>query len=409
MAKSKKAKPADGTWGAGRVEQRGEKWRIRWRENGERMSASGFATRAEALDELEAIQARLRLGQAGRPPRAEVITSSTPSGLRPIPSLVDDWIEHRRRHDKSTADEDRARWALHLAGPLSTQTLQSVTAKWVRELAAELVKPTAGQKAPDGSRKQPISGPTAHRCITLLSSFFTWAADEGLVTGNPAREALRHPDVKRLVRSKYDKDSRPYLASWAEVDRLYAAIREVDPTVAIYYLIGARAGLRPGEVLALRWSDIDLEGKIIRVERQVRSGKLGPTKGRKARTVPVGKTLARELSSWAEERVTGEDSLVCPPPRRLRKDGKLGKAFGQYLGPKSIVPAMRAAFEATGIEPADVYDYGRRTFGSIMGLDPNVSVWRLQELMGHANVATTQRYVALRERALAPAEVAALG
>jgi hypothetical protein len=48
-------KLADGSWGNGSVTQCGDKFRLRWREDGERRSLSGFATRFEALEELEKI------------------------------------------------------------------------------------------------------------------------------------------------------------------------------------------------------------------------------------------------------------------------------------------------------------------------------------------------------------------
>lgn len=412
MAKQKKVKPADGTWGQGSVRQRGGKWQVRWREAGSSLqkSQSGFSSRAEAVDELERIQHRLGLGQPGVP---KVVTSAKPSGPRPLPELVKEWVEYRIKHGRRMAVEEQSRWALHLARPLETQTLEGLTSKWVRDLAGELVKPTLGTKAPDGTKKLAISGPTAQRVLTLLSSFLSWGTDEGLVTENVARVALRHKDTKKLLASKHDGKSAPYLKSWADVDRLYGALRDIDPTVALYYYISARAGLRPGEVLALRWGDVDLAANTIEVERQVRGGKLGPTKSGKPRTVPIGTTLATELTTWRAKSHTGQnnntaDDLVCPPPVRTKKNGTPGKSWGKYLGPKSIAPAWAGALKATGIKRATVYAYGRHTFGSLSGLG-GLSAWRLQQIMGHSDIKTTLRYVSLAGQALTAAELQALG
>jgi len=406
MAK-KKTKKLELGWGEGSVRQRGDRWQVRWRENGERKSTSGFESQAEAVEELERIRARLKLGQPGVAPRVATVK---PSGPRPIEKLVDDWVEYRVKHGKRMALEEKSRWALHLAGPLSTQTLDSVTSKWVRELAAELVKPTPGQKAPDGTKKQPISGPTAHRVLTLVSSFYSWAVDEGLTQDNPARVALRHKDVKKLLASKHDGKAAPYLKSWADVMRLYRALQEIDATVAMAYLISARAGLRPGEVVALRWSDVDLEARQLRVQRQVRSGKEGPPKSGKGREVPIGETLAAELSAWRGGKATAEatDDLVCPPPARVKKNGTLGARWGKFLGPKAIAEAMDTAFTKTGIKPATFYAYGRHTFASLAALG-GIPPWRLQAIMGHSDIKTTLRYVSLRDQALTETELAALG
>lgn len=388
----KKVQVGDGAWGSGSVRLRGAKWQVRWEELGARQSKGGYLSKAEAVEALGRI---LRNVQDGRPGVAEVVKPVPKAKGQAFPDLVPQWIESRRLADKTSADEDAARWEKHLAPALASHTLITVTPKVVRDLATKLVKVTK------------VSGPTAHRVLTLLSSFYQWAGDEELVATNPARDAIRHRDVKRLTRSTYDKDKRPYLKSWAQVDKLYTALKAVSPTVAIYYLVQARAGLRPGEVLGLTWADIDLDARTIYVERQVRAGKLGATKGRKARTVPIGETLARELDAW---KASGKgEGLVCPPPSRVTKKGALGKAWGTYLGPKTIVPTWTTGLITAGLAEADVYDYGRRSFGSIMGLDPSVSVWRLQEIMGHASVTTTQRYVALRNVDLTAPELAALG
>jgi integrase len=243
--------------------------------------------------------------------------------------------------------------------------------------------------------------------LTLLSSFLSWCVDDGLLADNVARVGLRHKDVKRLLRSDYDGKAAPYLKSWDEVMRLYRALSE---PVSVLYLISARAGLRPGEVVALRWDDVDLDANTLNVSKQVRAGKEGPTKSGKPRTVPMGDVLASELATWRGRNLTGAASndLVCPPPSRKRKNGTLASRMGTHLGAKSINQAMTAAFKKTGIAPGTLYEYGRHTFGSLAGLG-GISAWRLQEVMGHADIKTTQRYVSLKGQALTDDERRAIG
>jgi integrase len=390
-------------WGDGSIRERGGKFQVRWREDGERRSLSGFGSRFEAMEELERVRARLSLGQPGAAPTP--IKPPAPTATT-FDDLVTSWVEYRVRHGKRMAMEERSRWALHLAAPLATQTLESVSPKWVRELAAELVSPTVGTKTPSGKRKGAISGPTAHRVLTLLSSFYSWAVDEGLANDNPARTALRHKDVKAILKSGHDPKSQPYLKSWAEVMRLYRAL---EAPTASAYLISARAGLRPGEVVALRWGNVDLKAKTIRVERQVRSGKEGPTKSGKPRTVPIVPLLAKELAAWAKKGVSTEATdLVCPPSNRVKRDGSIGARWGKFLGPKTIAADMANAFKFTKIVPSTLYNYGRHTFGSLAGLG-GISTWRLQEILGHQDIKTTLHYVSLRDQALTDPELAALG
>jgi integrase len=387
-------------WGEGSIRERSGRFQVRWRESGKRRSLSGFHSRAEALDELELIRARIKLGLTGVEPAPPPKPPSTT-----FPDLVEDWVEYRVKHGNRMAMEERSRWALHLAGPLSTQTLESVTTKWVRELAARLVSPDVGDLRPDGRPKEPISGPTAHRVISLLSSFYSWAVDEGLVAENPARIALRHRDIKHLLKSTHDPKSEPFLRSWDDVTRVYKALSR---PYSIGYLLSARAGLRPGEVLALRWSDVDLDAKTIRIARQVRAGKEGPTKSGKPRTIPIVPFLAKELTVWKRRSAPAADGLVCPPPRRMRRNGEAGTAWGAYLGPKRFLEALQAACRKAKLAPGTFYQYGRHTFGSLSGLG-GISTWRLQEIMGHADIKTTLHYVSLKGQELTKAELAALG
>jgi integrase len=306
------------------------------------------------------------------------------------------------------ANEERARWALHLAKPLETQTVEGLTTKWVRDLARELVDPTPGTRAPDGRAKEAISGPTAHRVLTLLSSFYGWAICEGLVETNPVRPALRDPDVKALLKSSHDKDDAPHLKSWADVDRLYAGMAR--SSVGIAYYLQARAGLRPGEAVALRWGDVDLAAKTLTIRRNVRHGKEGPTKGGKPRRVPVAPKLAEELAAWRMANPHADHDLVAPPPFLLGPGGKPStERMGRFLGPKSITKALAAAFKSSKTKPGTAYAYGRHTFASLVALSGAVSAPRLQAILGHQDIKTTLRYVSLANQALTQAELAAFG
>ena len=396
-------------WGTGAVSQRGDVWRIRWREDGLRMSSSGFESRAEAIDELERINARLKLGQPGVEPKA----APKAKGRR-FADLLDDWIEHRRAHKIRSASEDRARWVRHLAPVLEAHTIDELTAKAVNGIAEDLVHPPVGSKGPDGKKKAAVSGPTAHRAITLLSAFYAWAAEEHGVQHNPARDALRNKTTKRLLRSRHDGENAPYLKSWAQVDKLHAALVEADPVVAMAYYLSARAGLRPGEVIALRWGSVDLDAKTITVSVQARKGYEGPTKSGKTRTVPIVPALAKALEAWRASRSdVGDADLVCPPPPPNRKlqtslGSKPGSTWGRYLRREQINDALTAAFEKTNTKPGTWYEYGRHTFGSLSGLG-GISTWRLQQIMGHQDISTTERYVSLKGQALTAAELAAMG
>ena len=169
----------------------------------------------------------------------------------------------------------------------------------------------------------------------------------------------------------------------------------LDGSVKTAYLLSARAGLRPAETVALTWADVDLEARQIRVWKQIVSGDDGPTRTDAPRTVPIAEVLARHLAA-IKPVPRADNALVCPPPRRKKKNGTRGAYRGTYLGEKSIRAALARAFRATGIPPADFYDYGRHTFASLAALG-GAPAWRLQEVLGHADIGETLEYVSLRD------------
>jgi integrase len=194
------------------------------------------------------------------------------------------------------------------------------------------------------------------------------------------------------VNVEYHNLTRPRLKSWDEVMKLAEAL---DGPVRTAYLLSARAGLRPTEAVALTWADVDLESRQIRVSKQLIPGAEGPTRSDVPRTVPIPEVLAKHLAAIRPV-PRADNALVCPPPRRKKKNGTRGAYRGTYLGDKSIRAALARAFKATGIPPADFYDYGRHTFASLAALG-GAPAWRLREVLGHADIERTLQYVSLRD------------
>jgi integrase len=187
---------------------------------------------------------------------------------------------------------------------------------------------------------------------------------------------------------EYEDMNRPRLQSWDEVMKLAEAL---EGPVKTAYLLSARAGLRPAEVVALTWGDVDLEFRQIRVSKQLVAGDDGPTRCDAPRTVPIVDLLAKHLAPLRPV-PRADNALVCPPTRRKKKNGTRGAFRGTHLGEKSIRAALARAFRATGIPPADFYDYGRHTFASLAALG-GAPAWRLREVLGHADVERTLQYV----------------
>jgi integrase len=160
-----------------------------------------------------------------------------------------------------------------------------------------------------------------------------------------------------------------------------AAESEQDGAI---FLTAAFTGLRRGELIALRWRDVDFAASRVRVCGSFAGGRLTTPKSGKVRSLPMAPDVARTLAGLAErERWSGDDDLVFP-----------GVA-GSYLDASALSRRCKAALERAALRRLRFHDL-RHTFGTRMIAKADIR--RVQEWMGHADVATTMRYLHYVER-----------
>ena len=138
-------------------------------------------------------------------------------------------------------------------------------------------------------------------------------------------------------------------------------------------------------MLPLECADVDLNRRVIHVRRNYRNGVISLPKSGKGREVPIVPYLAKELRAW-HKKLDPKTVLVCPPVRNSNR----GETC--FLGPPLIKRMLEEACDACGLARGDFYDLGRRSFATLAakaGLNP----YRLKEIMGHASIETTMRYV----------------
>jgi integrase len=131
----------------------------------------------------------------------------------------------------------------------------------------------------------------------------------------PAREepVEELPETTReALRSDCDWSKTPFLEKLSDVKRVYDGL---DPPLDEMYAVGAFAGLRPGEVRALRAENVWLDRGLIHVCESVRNSRLGPPKNGKVRDVLLLDSL-RPILERSMARVGGTGSLFRPTTRR---------------------------------------------------------------------------------------------
>jgi integrase len=197
-----------------------------------------------------------------------------------------------------------------------------------------------------------------------LRVIYRRAVEDGDVSVNPCTN-LRLPAVRgRRERIASPEDARQLLAALIERDRPVWA-------TALY------AGLRRGELMALRWEDVDLAAGVIRVERSYDDKgrvEIEPKSRAGRRTVPIVGALRDilvEHKAWQ-----GRDS---------------GLVFGATpetpFQPSNLWRRAQRAWGRAGLEPIGLHE-ARHTFASVL-IAAGVNAKAITTYMGHASIQTT--------------------
>ncbi len=153
----------------------------------------------------------------------------------------------------------------------------------------------------------------------------------------------------------------------------------------VLYLTAALTGLRMGELLALRWRDVDFTAQSVRVLANYTSGRLGTPKSGHGRVVPLVEEAAQALARLgARKHWSGPHDLVF-----------VGRG-GEYQDGSALRRRFKRARDAAGLWLLRFHDL-RHTFGSvaIRTADPR----ELQEWTGRSDFSTTQLYMHYKPRA----------
>jgi integrase/recombinase XerC len=187
------------------------------------------------------------------------------------------------------------------------------------------------------------------------------------IRGNPAHE-VRAPKAPRRLPQTLDADQMAHLLQLPPGDALVARDR------AIMELLYS-SGLRLAELVGLATTSLDLRDRLVRV--------LG--KGSKARIVPVGRAAAQALQAWLKER---------PGVARSDESALFVGRNGRRLGPRAVQARVAYWARRQGLNVPVHPHLFRHSFASHL-LESSGELRGVQELLGHADISTTQIYTHL--------------
>ena len=259
---------------------------------------------------------------------------------------------------------------------LGDRALDAIRGEDVEDLMARM---EAGDR-PDrreGTRSKPCGPKTIRNYMGTLSALYRFALHprRRWATANPVDD-VDLPDIEG------DDDIR--FLEPAELDALaHAAVAGAYQAIdRAFYITAAMTGLRHGELIALRWRDVDRSVMRVRVRQNYVLGEYGTPKSRRStRSVPMAAEVGRELDRLLQvSSRRAEDDLVFADPHT-----------GEPLSKAANNRRFRKALKAARLDESHRIHDLRHTFGTRMAA-VGTPMRTLQEWMGHRDIATTQRY-----------------
>ncbi|MGD2112368.1 MAG: tyrosine recombinase XerC [Gammaproteobacteria bacterium] len=223
------------------------------------------------------------------------------------------------------------------------------------------------------AHRRGLSGRSIQRRLSAIRSFFNYLLREQHVTQNPAHD-ISAPKSQRRLPDALNVDDVARLLRGAPQEAL--AARDLAILELLY-----SSGLRLSELVALDMDDMDLEERTLRVTG----------KGNKTRVVPIGARALAAMQTWlvlrTDRLATGEHAVFT---------GRRGRRLGQ----RAVQQRVRLWAQRKGI-PGTVHPHTlRHSFASHL-LESSGDLRAVQELLGHADISTTQIYTHLDYQHLA--------
>ena len=358
-----------------KIKKRGSKWYVYVNYHGQRKNRC-VGTREGAEKVRRELEARLALGD---------ITFLSESKAQPpsFQTYAEQWLASYAETEckPSTRRSYEQLLRVHVMPRFGFQLLTEIRRNEVKRFLADLSQVTRGGDARPVSK---FSRNTLRLIICALRIVLNAAVEDGLIDSNPAAKI-----------GKFAKSEKPARQASAmtptETNSFLSAVREVCPGWYSFFLTALRAGLRKGELIALKWGDIQFgkhledPNRYILVQRNYSCGRFTSPKSKKSRRVDLSKHLRSVLlelrdmrmpEAFSAGRTSIADDLVFPSPN------------GNVIKPDNIVPRyMEPALEKAGLRRFRFHDL-RHTFGSLL-IQDGASLAYVRDQMGHSSIQIT--------------------
>ena len=210
---------------------------------------------------------------------------------------------------------------------------------------------------------------TLRKVLVSLNQVFSYAVRHGYISYNPVRDAER-PRGRGKTKKKEIRVLKP-----GEIKALMNAVE--NPKYRTLFLVATMSGARQGELLGLKWTDIDWINSQLHIERTFNNQEWYRTKtSNSERKIDLGPTVLTELKKWR---------LACPKTRLnlIFPNDAGGPINHNNMMNRYFFPALKAA----GLPKIRFHDL-RHTFASLL-IDQGENIKYIQSQLGHSSPTVT--------------------
>lgn len=311
------------------VYQKGKNWYIDYYFRGRRKRRKIGPSKKLAEQVLKDVQVKLAKGEyLGVHELKKVL----------FKDFADRYLEYSKANKARSSNRRDEVSIAHLNEFFESKYLHEITTRLIEEYKAK--------------RLEKVAPATTNRELACLKHMYTKAVEWDYVKANPA-------DSVRLLK---EPPGRLRYLSPEEAGKLIDTCNDIWRPIVITAL---NTGMRKGEILSLRWADVDMENRKITVKK---------SKNNEIRVIPINQTLYQALKALSEQ--SDGNAYVF-----TNKDGE---TFGD------IKRGFHSALKRAGIEDFRFHDL-RHTFGSHLVMQ-GIDLKTVQQVMGHKDITMTMRY-----------------
>jgi integrase len=353
------------------VEARPGVWRLRATVSGEKrqLRATVFGDRKEAAFKLRELISKSERGAPN-------------NGRLSVATLCRQWLSSRKpRVGSRTWTAYRQHVDLWILPALDPREI--ILARDLRR--SQIEKALIGwmtSKRHDSERRT-ISARTVHHIFSTLKSILRWGVRTRLLAADPSIAV----DAPRFER----REMRTLVAT--QIERLLEAASAYYPELTVPIAIATATGLRRGELLGLRWSDLDLNGARLTVRRalEVVKGSHGydvrekpPKTKRSARSIALAPRVVDVLVAWREAQEMRHELLGIEPDIGAYV---LDRSDGSSWEPWTFSAMFAALVRRAKIPRVRFHDL-RHSYASL-SLEAGIDLKTVSASLGHSSVSTT--------------------